>query len=84
METLSPAAIAALMPLLEREAPRYTSYPSAHHFRELGPETQAAWLSRLPAGERVGDRVGSLLSKRYQMSRKSPGLVHKIHQRDHD
>lgn len=54
METLSPAAIAALMPLLEREAPRYTSYPSAHHFRELGPETQAAWLSRLPAGERVG------------------------------
>ena len=39
---------------LGREAPRYTSYPSAHHFEALAPETYAAWLRRLPPGRSVG------------------------------
>ena len=33
--------------LLGREAPRYTSYPSAHHFTGLGPETYGQWLKAL-------------------------------------
>ena len=49
-----PDAVAALLPLLEREAPRYTSYPSAHHFGPLGPGAHSAGLLALPPGERVG------------------------------
>ena len=34
--------------LLGLEAPRYTSYPSAHHFSpQVNPETYAAWLANI-------------------------------------
>ena len=34
--------------LLGLEAPRYTSYPSAHHFSpQVNPETHAAWLANI-------------------------------------
>lgn len=37
--------------LLERNVPRYTSYPTAPHFSpQVGAETYAAWLRGLPAG----------------------------------
>lgn len=36
-----------LLSWLGREAPRYTSYPSAHHFTPLAPDTYACWLGRL-------------------------------------
>jgi len=43
-----------ILPWLEREAPRYTSYPSAHHFGVLAPATYAAWLERLRPEDSVG------------------------------
>ncbi len=46
--------VTRLMPLLEREAPRYTSYPSAHHFTTITPDQESGWLHTLPVGERVG------------------------------
>lgn len=39
---------------LGREAPRYTSYPSAHHFETLAPETYAGWLQSLSPDQSVG------------------------------
>jgi oxygen-independent coproporphyrinogen III oxidase len=39
---------------LGAEAPRYTSYPSAHHFGNLSPETYAAWLKRLTPDQSIG------------------------------
>ena len=33
--------------LLSMAAPRYTSYPSAHHFTDLSADTYGDWLSRL-------------------------------------
>ena len=39
---------------LGREAPRYTSYPSAHHFEAVTPETYAGWLGGLVPGQSVG------------------------------
>jgi len=36
------------MRFLGREAPRYTSYPSAHHFGPLSTETYAGWLRATP------------------------------------
>lgn len=36
-----------VMRFMGREAPRYTSYPSAHHFGALTPETYKGWLSSL-------------------------------------
>ncbi|MDV6331126.1 oxygen-independent coproporphyrinogen III oxidase [Asticcacaulis sp. 201] len=43
-----------MMAYLGREAPRYTSYPSAHHFTSLAPETYAGWLRTLPRDESIG------------------------------
>ena len=45
---------ADLLRWLGREAPRYTSYPSAHHFEALAPETYAQWLARLAPDQSVG------------------------------
>lgn len=39
---------------LEREAPRYTSYPSAHHFEAVLPQTYAGWLAKLRPDQSVG------------------------------
>ena len=39
---------------LGKEAPRYTSYPSAHHFGDLAPEQYRSWLQSLGAGQSVG------------------------------
>lgn len=36
-----------VMRFMGREAPRYTSYPSAHHFGGLTPETYKDWLASL-------------------------------------
>jgi len=36
-----------VMRFMGREAPRYTSYPSAHHFGQLGTDTYKGWLSSL-------------------------------------
>ncbi len=38
---------------LGKEAPRYTSYPSAHHFGVLGADTYADWLAALPRDSSV-------------------------------
>lgn len=43
-----------VLPWLGREAPRYTSYPSAHHFSPLAPQTYVEWLGRLQPGQSVG------------------------------
>lgn len=42
------------MKWIGREAPRYTSYPSAHHFESLAPDVYAAWLGRLPPEHSIG------------------------------
>lgn len=39
---------------LGKEAPRYTSYPSAHHFGELTPATYSDWLAALPRENSIG------------------------------
>ncbi len=39
---------------LGKEAPRYTSYPSAHHFGALAPESYSGWLAALPRDHSVG------------------------------
>ncbi|OYW78440.1 MAG: radical SAM protein, partial [Asticcacaulis sp. 32-58-5] len=39
---------------LGTEAPRYTSYPSAHHFSDLNPQTYGSWLEKLTPGQSVG------------------------------
>ena len=39
---------------LGKEAPRYTSYPSAHHFETLAAETYAGWLRNLKPGQSIG------------------------------
>lgn len=39
---------------LGREAPRYTSYPSAHHFEPVLPKTYAGWLGTLTTDQSVG------------------------------
>lgn len=39
---------------LGREAPRYTSYPSAHHFEALEADTYAGWLRTLRPGQSIG------------------------------
>ncbi|WAC48378.1 oxygen-independent coproporphyrinogen III oxidase [Asticcacaulis sp. SL142] len=39
---------------LGREAPRYTSYPSAHHFSDLSPQTYGSWLETLTPDQSVG------------------------------
>jgi oxygen-independent coproporphyrinogen-3 oxidase len=33
--------------------PRYTSYPTANHFKALGPAEQKKWLSAIPAGASI-------------------------------
>lgn len=40
--------------LLDREAPRYTSYPSAHHFEAVPQDTHAGWLRGVSSGGSVG------------------------------
>jgi oxygen-independent coproporphyrinogen-3 oxidase len=40
--------------LLDREAPRYTSYPSAHHFEAVTPDIHAGWLRGLSSGGSIG------------------------------
>ncbi|WP_303829190.1 oxygen-independent coproporphyrinogen III oxidase [Asticcacaulis taihuensis] len=40
--------------LLDREAPRYTSYPSAHHFKPLSSDIHADWLRGLSSGGSIG------------------------------
>ncbi|MGZ3304299.1 MAG: oxygen-independent coproporphyrinogen III oxidase [Asticcacaulis sp.] len=39
---------------LGRQAPRYTSYPSADRFEALTPDIHAQWLERLPRGKSIG------------------------------
>jgi len=39
---------------LSREAPRYTSYPSAHHFAPLGADVYEKWLAALSPEKSVG------------------------------
>lgn len=39
---------------LGKEAPRYTSYPSAHHFGPLAAQTYAEWLGALAPEQSVG------------------------------
>ena len=39
---------------LGKEAPRYTSYPSAHHFGDLAADTYAGWLATLKPEDSVG------------------------------
>ncbi|MBW8881181.1 MAG: coproporphyrinogen dehydrogenase, partial [Asticcacaulis sp.] len=39
---------------LGTEAPRYTSYPSAHHFEAVTPETYTSWLQALDPGQSIG------------------------------
>lgn len=39
---------------LGQEAPRYTSYPSAHHFTPLGADLHGRWLSHLKPGKSIG------------------------------
>ncbi|ESQ91054.1 hypothetical protein ABAC460_07425 [Asticcacaulis sp. AC460] len=43
-----------LLHWLGKEAPRYTSYPSAHHFRPVTPQTYAGWLGALMPDRSVG------------------------------
>ena len=43
-----------LMKYLGKEAPRYTSYPSAHHFGAVSAMTYAEWLGRLAPDQSVG------------------------------
>jgi oxygen-independent coproporphyrinogen-3 oxidase len=43
-----------ILKYLGREAPRYTSYPSAHHFTSLDAVTYEGWLGNLPSQESVG------------------------------
>ena len=40
--------------LLDREAPRYTSYPSAHHFKPLSPDIHVDWLRGLSSDGSIG------------------------------
>lgn len=43
-----------ILPFLEREAPRYTSYPTAHHFHEgVNAATHSQWLDALTADDHV-------------------------------
>lgn len=39
--------------LFDARAPRYTSYPPANHFSELGPAQTEQWIRAIPAGGRV-------------------------------
>lgn len=39
--------------LFTSRAPRYTSYPTAPHFGEMGPNQMAGWLEQVPEGSRV-------------------------------
>ncbi|WP_108855434.1 oxygen-independent coproporphyrinogen III oxidase [Aliiroseovarius pelagivivens] len=40
--------------LFDARVPRYTSYPTAPHFKAgFGPETLANWISAIPAGNKV-------------------------------
>lgn len=44
-----PRTVLTDLALAERAVPRYTSYPTALHFRpDIGPETYAGWLAALP------------------------------------
>lgn len=42
-----------LLPLLEQGAPRYTSYPSAHHFHSLSAKDYEGWLGNIAKEESV-------------------------------
>lgn len=47
-----------LTKLLALEAPRYTSYPSAHHFSaQVNQETHAAWLANIPQNATISAYV---------------------------
>ena len=39
---------------LGKEAPRYTSYPSAHHFVGIVPDTYASWLRAIRTDQSIG------------------------------
>jgi oxygen-independent coproporphyrinogen-3 oxidase len=39
---------------LGKEAPRYTSYPSAHHFVSIAPQQYQGWLQMIGEGQSVG------------------------------
>jgi oxygen-independent coproporphyrinogen-3 oxidase len=44
----------SLQPFAERAVPRYTSYPTAPHFKPgVGPSTYAAWLEQMPPSARA-------------------------------
>jgi oxygen-independent coproporphyrinogen III oxidase len=43
-----------ILNLLEVQAPRYTSYPSANHFQEVNYTLTESWLRTLPNGQSVG------------------------------
>jgi oxygen-independent coproporphyrinogen-3 oxidase len=54
MTSIPAALIKASRSFLEREAPRYTSYPSAQYFEPLGASSYRSWLGALDPAEPVG------------------------------
>jgi oxygen-independent coproporphyrinogen-3 oxidase len=54
MTSIPAALIKASRGFLEREAPRYTSYPSAQYFEPLGLVPYRSWLGGLDPSEAVG------------------------------
>lgn len=58
MSTKEEAVTADMAGLLGLEAPRYTSYPSAHHFSaQVDAHTHAAWLANISAKSRLSAYV---------------------------
>ncbi len=43
-----------ILSLLDSQAPRYTSYPSAHHFQEMSHSLSERWLKSLPIDQSIG------------------------------
>ncbi len=54
MDTLKSWQDRDMLHWLGKEAPRYTSYPSAHHFEALDADTHAGWLGTLTPGQSLG------------------------------
>lgn len=43
-----------VLSLLEFQIPRYTSYPSAHHFQDINHSLPELWLNSLPTDQSIG------------------------------
>lgn len=50
---MSPHENLRALGLFQARAPRYTSYPPANHFQELGPQTVAGWIGDIAPGARL-------------------------------